>query len=61
MKRLRQALEKLELKESNINTFPSFEGMFNCNGDYLFFLDGKLVGKQKKDGTYIDFTKTKTH
>lgn len=30
-------------------------GMFNCQGDYLWFEDGKLVSKQKKDGTYIDY------
>ena len=36
---------------------PRMELRFNCNGDCLIFENGGLIGKQKKDGTYIDFKK----
>ena len=37
--------------------FPKIDFWFDCQGNCLIYEDGVLVGKQKKDGTYIDFKK----
>lgn len=34
---------------------PKMEFWFNCQGDCLIYENGILVGKEKKDGKYIDY------
>lgn len=36
---------------------PKMEFWFNCQGDCLIYENGILVGKEKKDGKYIDYRK----
>lgn len=49
--------EQYRKLRDEIAKWPKMEYWFNCHGDTLIYENSVLVGKQKKDGTYIDYGK----